>query len=48
MENRSLSTRWGEAEMPDCPLAEYPRPQFMRPGWFCLNGRWDYAVLPKG
>ena len=47
-DTRRLRTVWGEAEMPDCPLGEYPRPQFMRPAWFCLNGRWDYAVLPNG
>lgn len=47
-ETRGLRTKWSEAEMPDCPLGEYPRPQFMRPAWLCLNGRWDYAVLPKG
>ena len=34
--------------MPDCPLGEYPRPQFMRPEWFCLNGTWDFDVLPNG
>ncbi len=47
-EIRGLRTVWGEGEMPDCPLAEYPRPQFVRPSWFCLNGLWDYAVLPNG
>ena len=47
-ERSELRTLWGEAEQPDCPLGEYPRPQFMRPGWLCLNGRWDYAVLPNG
>ena len=47
-EKRGLRTRWGEGEMPDCPLGEYPRPQFMRPSWLCLNGRWDYAVVPNG
>ena len=47
-ERSELRTVWGEGQQPDCPLGEYPRPQFMRPGWFCLNGRWDYAVLPNG
>ena len=47
-EIRGLRTVWGEGELPDCPLAEYPRPQFVRPSWFCLNGSWDYAVLPNG
>ena len=28
----------------DCPLPEYPRPQFVRDGWRNLNGEWDYAI----
>ena len=47
-EMRGLKTRWGEGEMPEIPLREYPRPQFLRPSWLCLNGRWDYAVVPNG
>ena len=26
------------------PLAEYPRPQFRRDSYLCLNGEWDYAI----
>ena len=26
------------------PLSEYPRPQFRRESYFCLNGEWDYAI----
>ncbi len=48
IDKSGLRTEWSEAGPPDCPLGEYPRPQFMRPTWFCLNGYWDYAVLPKG
>jgi hypothetical protein len=22
------------------PRSEYPRPQFVRPDWLCLNGEW--------
>lgn len=34
------------------PLAEYPRPQFQRDSYLCLNGGWDYTIskseeLPK-
>ncbi len=47
-DNRGLRTAWSENPLPDCPLGEYPRPQFMRPDWLCLNGLWDYAVLPNG
>ncbi|MCL2579495.1 MAG: glycoside hydrolase family 2 [Oscillospiraceae bacterium] len=25
------------------PRPEYPRPQFVREDWLCLNGRWDFA-----
>ncbi len=28
----------------DLPLAEYPRPQFYRDSYLCLNGAWDYAA----
>ena len=27
----------------DVPLAEYPRPQFKRESYVCLNGKWNYA-----
>ena len=26
------------------PRAEYPRPQFARDEWLCLNGVWDFAI----
>lgn len=28
--------------MPEVPRAEYPRPQFVRPDWRCLNGEWEF------
>ena len=28
----------------DHPRSEYPYPQFKRDSFFCLNGRWDFAV----
>ncbi len=43
-----LCTLWGEQVSRDCPLPEYPRPQFVRPQWFCLNGLWDYGIAPSG
>jgi hypothetical protein len=30
------------------PLCEYPRPQFMRPDWLCLNGQWSFEICPEG
>ena len=29
------------------PLAEYPRPQMRRDSYLCLNGTWQYAILPE-
>jgi len=28
---------------PDMPRTDYPRPQFVRDSWMCLNGDWDFA-----
>lgn len=28
----------------DCPRGEYPRPQFQRAQWICLNGEWDFEI----
>jgi len=39
-----LLTRWGRALDLRVPLPEYPRPQFARADWLCLNGPWDYAI----
>ncbi len=30
------------------PLLEYPRPQFKRESYFCLNGFWDYQIEENG
>ena len=48
---RRLCTVWSEqAENgPDAvPLAEYPRPQFRRAKWQCLNGWWEYSFRQAG
>ncbi len=39
-----------EAELcgQEIPFSEYPRPQFMRDSYLCLNGRWDLALESKG
>ena len=28
----------------EIPLSEYPRPQFKRNSYICLNGNWEYAI----
>ena len=46
-----LCTEWSESadDGPGAvPLAEYPRPQFRRRDWQCLNGWWEYRILPAG
>lgn len=30
------------------PRPEYPRPQFVRDGWLCLNGEWQFEVDQGG
>lgn len=35
-----LLTKWGETLDKNCPLAEYPRPQFERNSYINLNGIW--------
>lgn len=27
----------------DMPRKDYPRPQWVRNNWYCLNGKWDFA-----
>lgn len=35
-----ITTPWGETLKKDCPLGEYPRPQFKRDSYISLNGVW--------
>ena len=28
------------------PRPEYPRPQFVRDDWLCLNGEWQFEIDP--
>jgi hypothetical protein len=44
----NIKTAWAEKVNPANPLPEYPRPLLVREQWQCLNGMWDYAILPKG
>ena len=43
-----LKTRWFSQVDKNCPLPEYPRPQFVRKHWMCLNGEYDYAITAPG
>ncbi len=40
----NIRTPWFDKVDRRLPLAEYPRPQFERQDWICLNGEYDYAV----
>ena len=31
--------------MKQLPRSEYPRPNFRRDNWLCLNGEWDFKFL---
>lgn len=44
---KKLYTPFGEKLDKTQPLGEYPRPQLKRDSYLCLNGEWDYAILPK-
>ena len=37
-----LLTKWGK-QISETPLSEYPRPQFKRDSFFCLNGIWKLS-----
>ena len=37
-----LDTPW--SGQPDIPWNEYPRPQFRRDSFVCLNGKWRFAI----
>ncbi|HSE70890.1 MAG TPA: glycoside hydrolase family 2 TIM barrel-domain containing protein [Nocardioidaceae bacterium] len=43
-----MLTPWGDDLDPDHVLPEYPRPQLVRDSYLNLNGRWDYAITPRG
>lgn len=40
----NIRTQWFDKVDRHLPLAEYPRPQFERKDWICLNGEYDYAI----
>ncbi len=43
-----MKTRWAAQMNPEAPLPEYPRPTLERANWTNLNGKWDYAITPRG
>ena len=42
IEKSPCSNQW--SEIMTIPRAEYPRPQFARPDWLCLNGEWQFEI----
>jgi beta-galactosidase/beta-glucuronidase len=34
----------GQSTLRDVPRPEYPRPQFVRANWLCLNGLWQFEI----
>ena len=38
----ALDTPW--TDQPEIPWEEYPRPQLKRDSFFCLNGKWRFAI----
>ena len=45
--NNNLKTPEYELLNKECPLNEYPRPQFKRESYISLNGEWDYLLTDK-
>ena len=41
---RFFKNRWTDTVSKNNPLPEYPRPQFRRDDWMCLNGQFEYAI----
>ncbi len=41
-----IRTSWADEVSPSNAHREYPRPQMIRKDWKCLNGLWDYAIVP--
>ncbi|MCB9857493.1 MAG: hypothetical protein H6818_17565 [Phycisphaerales bacterium] len=44
----AIRTRWADSVTAETAYQEYPRPQMVRDHWTNLNGRWDYAITPRG
>lgn len=42
-----IRTPWYDKIDRSCPLSEYPRPQFERKDWLCLNGEYEYAITAE-
>lgn len=44
----TLKTKYIDEMDKVTPWNEYPRPSMVRDSFFCLNGKWDYAVAEDG
>lgn len=41
-------TTYGHEQIPETPWDDYPRPQFRRKSFICLNGCWDFSADVSG
>lgn len=44
----TLITKYKAMMDTSCPHSYYPRPQFKRDSFFCLNGEWDFYLVADG
>jgi beta-galactosidase/beta-glucuronidase len=42
--NADVNAAMNAATDPSPPRPEYPRPQFVRADWLCLNGTWEFEI----
>ncbi len=43
-----MDTKYLKSMDKACPHSYYPRPQFKRDSFYCLNGEWDFAIGEEG
>ena len=44
MTNKLTTPEFDKLNQDDIILSEYPRPNFKRDSYICLNGYWDYKI----
>ena len=43
-----LTTDYSDKMSQELPWSDYPRPSMVRDSYFCLNGKWDFAIAKDG